>query len=436
MRSLLLLCTACSITPALSLTASPDPLPGDGKSPVTVTASLGQSGVAVHFVSSSGLAADAETDEQGNAAVTLVAPRTGWGMLGFTATASVGGQQLSAQAAVQLVPAGGLASSLTFGCAKQNVGALVSERFETIHVACTAIARDSAGRTLADASIQTLAEAGSLDWNSEALIYSVAPGDPPPLDVDPNDSPVCRCDLSRLYDATACPGEPCWTDASGLVHNPRDGIVTLIAAVPAGPDAPDLGEPYLDENDNGVRDPGEPYLDYNGNGQYDGPSGKLGVHLLWSEFRIIWSGDADAGSSAHSSFIQIDGQSAQLFLHDVNFNALAADGPSGSDAVAFSGSCDSGSLANLPELRMPQVADGYPGVAFKSDGAISDPADHATYLGATDAYSFNFTYSPADSAADSCTLTASISRSYDPGAAGFDPIGSLQGEEVTATFNP
>ena len=427
MRSLLLLCTACSITPTLSVTASPDPLPGDGKSPVIVTASLAQAGVAVHFVSSAGQAADAETDEQGNAAVTFVSPRSGWGTLGFTATA----QQLTAQAAVHLVPSGGLASSLTFGCAKENVGALVSARFETIHVACTAIARDAAGRAMSDASIETLAEAGSLEWVSGQLIYSVAPGDPPPLDVDPNESPVCHCDLSRLYDAAACPGEPCWTDASGVTHNPRDGIATLIAAVPAGPDAPDLGEPYLDTNDNGVHDPGEPYLDYNGNGRYDAASGKLETHLLWSAFRIVWSGDADVSPSVHSSFIQVNGREVQLFLHDASFNALAADGAAGSDVVAFSGSCDQGSLSGVPQLHMPQD----PGVAFKSDGTIAAPENHATWLGGTDAYGFNFSYAQAG-APDSCTLTASINRSYDPGAPGFAPIGSLQGEEVTATFAP
>jgi hypothetical protein len=434
MRSLLLLCTACSITPSLSVTASPASLPGDGKSLLTVTANLPQPGLAVHFASSTGQAADAETDEQGNAAAVLTAPRIGWGSLSVTATALIGGQQLTAQAAVKLVPSGGLASSLTFSCARQNVGALVSGRLETIHVQCSAVARDPAGRELADASIQTLAEAGKFAFTDDSFVYSIEPGSPPPQDVDPIGG-ACQCDLSRLYDSSACPGEPCWTDAAGLVHNPRDGVATLIAAVPAGPDAPDLGEPFVDFNDNGVHDPDEPYLDYNGNGQYDAASGKLGDHLLWSAFRIIWSGDADVSPAAHSSFIQIDGRSAQLFLHDANFNALAADGPSGGDTVSFSGSCDQGALSDIPaQLRMPQAGDGYPGIVFKNDGAIEAPASHATYLGATDAYAFSFGYD--GSGADACTVSASIARSYDPGAPGFAPSASLQGESLQASFTP
>ncbi|HEX4381443.1 MAG TPA: hypothetical protein VH083_00760 [Myxococcales bacterium] len=399
-----------------------------------MTARLPQGGIAVHFASSTGQAADAETDEQGNAAAVLTAPRIGWGSLNVTASASMSGQQLTGQTAVKLIPGGGLASSLSFSCAKQNVGALVSGRLETIHVQCGAVARDAANREIADASIQTLAEAGSLAFVDGGLVYAVAPGDSPPADVDPVGG-ACRCDLSRLYDSSACPGEPCWTDAAGLIHNPRDGVATLIAAVPAGPDAPDLGEPFVDSNDNGVHDPGEPYLDYNGNGQYDAASGKLGDHLLWSAVRIIWSGDADVSSAAHSSFIQVDGRGAQLFLHDANFNALAADGPSGGDLVSFVGSCDQGALTGVPsQLRMPQVADGYPGIAFKSDGTIAAPASHETYLGATDAYAFSFGYD--GSGADACTLTASIDRSYDPGAPGFAPSASLQGESLQASFTP
>jgi hypothetical protein len=132
-------------------------------------------------------------------------------------------------------------------------------------------------------------------------------------------------------------------------------------------------------------------------------------------------------------------------LHDANFNALAADGPAGTDAVAFSASCDQGTLGDIPPgIAMPQVADGYPGMLFKSapgqldNGAIEAPGNHATYLGATDAYGFKFSYAPPDPAAEgSCTITAQVNRSYDPGAPGFEPGGSGSLQEVlTATFKP
>jgi len=70
----------------------------------------------------------------------------------------------------------------------------------------------------------------------------------------------------------------------GKTHNPHDGVVTIIAVTEGeekfydkngngeyDPDEyfEDLGEPYIDANDNGFYDYGEPYTDVNGNGKYD-----------------------------------------------------------------------------------------------------------------------------------------------------------------------
>ena len=79
---------------------------------------------------------------------------------------------------------------------------------------------------------------------------------------------------------------------TGITHNPRDGIATLVAAVPAVKGFDNQGEPFVDKNDNGTRDADEPFIDYNGNGKWDGPTGQLQDHMVWKVFRMIWSGEA------------------------------------------------------------------------------------------------------------------------------------------------
>ena len=71
---------------------------------------------------------------------------------------------------------------------------------------------------------------------------------------------------------------------NGKTHNPHDGLVTIIAVAEGeekfydangngeydeGEYFEDLGEPFVDANDNGIYDPGEPYTDTNHNGHYD-----------------------------------------------------------------------------------------------------------------------------------------------------------------------
>jgi hypothetical protein len=447
---------------------------------VTATVTEGgspASNAMVRFVATSGqfkesqqgtpLVADVATDDLGNATATLIPSHVGWGSVTFTASASLDGQQPTQSTTISLVPNGGVAASLTFTCARQNIGAFVTGRLDTIHVLCTATARDKNKNPITNASMQTIAEAGSIDWvadpnGNQQLVYSVAPDEAPPADVDPlgpdgNPVPVCSCDVSRVYDPTACPGEPCWQDVTGVTHNPRDGVVTLIAAVPGGPDFDNLGEPYVDVNDNGKYDPGEPYIDFNGNGHYDAATGaQVQSRLIWTSFRIIWSGEADrTQNAAHRSTIGIGGASPshsfQLYLHDLNFNALAADGLSGADGIDLQGTCNEGTLTGLPSpgVAMPQLAgvDGYPGILFKSNpgqpdnGAIAAPGNHATYMGATNpaGYGFNFGYTaPGPAVADSCTITAHVSRTYDPGAPGLSPgdNANLTTEAVAVTFTP
>ena len=68
-------------------------------------------------------------------------------------------------------------------------------------------------------------------------------------------------------------GEESFTDADGNgVFTAADGFrLTASGGLPAQ----DLGEPYLDINENGSYDIGEPFYDFNSNGLRDGPDGKF-----------------------------------------------------------------------------------------------------------------------------------------------------------------
>ncbi|HZX97490.1 MAG TPA: hypothetical protein VFE90_23440 [Myxococcales bacterium] len=432
-----LLAAACSTTPSIGLSAAPSPAPGDGVTPISVEAVV-TAAATVRFQASAGTweggssVVEVETDEAGRARASLTPPRQGYGAVEITASAAGS----SATARVPLVASGGPASRLTFACARRNLGALVTGRLTDIHVLCTATAQDAAGRAIPNASIQTLAEAGALSWLQDAqgaqeFVYTVRPDDAPPAATAPvgangRESAACPAGCeAHPFDPLECRGEPCWTEpGTGLVHNPRDGIATLVAAVPAtGVD--DIGEPFVDANDDGVREGTEPFLDYDGNGRYDGPSGKVQDHLLWKAFRIIWSGEAAVSAAgapaAHDSFLVRAGPgSFTLALFDRNYNQLAADGPASSDGIAWSAACASGSIAfDEDDQRMEQ---GKPGVLFGGDEAISGPQNRATWTQAVD-YTNGVHYTPGGEGGDSCTISARPHRVYDPGAPGLDPQG-------------
>lgn len=92
----------------------------------------------------------------------------------------------------------------------------------------------------------------------------------------------------------------------GIVNNPRDNLVALIA-VTTGEEAfddnnnngvwdtgepfEDLTEPFVDNNDNGTWDPHERFVDANGDGKWNGKNGKFDEStLIWVQERILWTG--------------------------------------------------------------------------------------------------------------------------------------------------
>ncbi len=455
--SVILLCAACSSTPSLTLTATPNPLPGDGVTPGTVVANVTSGGspadAMVHFTTTVGtfkeslagtpLVADIAASS-GIATANLIPPRQGWGQVAITAAASLDGKQVSASATLPLIPAGGAANTLAFRCLHQNIGGMVHGRQDTLHMLCVATAFLN-NKPIANASVQTLTEAGSLDWSHDdngvqQFVYSVRPDDPSPKDVGPFDSngheqAVCPAGcVAAPFDANQCPGEPCWTDPTGITHNPRDGIVTLVAAVPGVKSFDDQGEPFVDANDNGVWDPGEAFIDYNGNGKWDAPDGKVKDRLIWKAYRVIWSGEAavtPSGSAVnrHDTFMTKSSGGVSYTIFDRNFNAVAADSPPPGDFIAWSSSGCSGDgqlTFGVDSLALNQLN---PGVLFEADtGKISAPGLRSTWTQGTE-YSNAVSYTGTGT--QQCSVAAGTHRSYDPGAPEISPGGTTNDPDIT-----
>lgn len=116
------------------------------------------------------------------------------------------------------------------------------------------------------------------------------------------------------YSTTACPpGHTCECDNNGVANSYAGSISGGATCAGAGFGAAskrsegfvDIGEPFYDKNDDGLRDNGsvagkpfEEFIDTNGNGSYDGPNGKwdgpecktagcLTSKMIWKDIRLV-----------------------------------------------------------------------------------------------------------------------------------------------------
>lgn len=266
-----------------------------------------------------------------------------------------------------------------------------------VKVICSAHVADINGDAIVGAPVSFLTEAGTIEASSITVSDVAGNADvlyktslPLPQDVDPVTFTWALSPLTRQYVAplwmepynwvenpttgVGTPGnEPRRPDPirPGIINNPRDNLVTLIA-VTNGQEAfvdlngngvrdgnepfTDLGEPFVDANDNGVFDPGEKFIDVNGNGQWDGPNGKWDSNTtIWTEERILWTGFPAAQdsvgpyatlvlkSTSNLTLPHFGGGQADYFLADPWWNAIArnaaTDGcsqSSGSNLVTIS----------------------------------------------------------------------------------------------------
>lgn len=187
-------------------------------------------------------------------------------------------------------------SNFTFTCTRKNLGALHVAGIPPptrmgVTTPCTVQIQDRGGNLIpGGVPAQFIQEAGSLSPN--------------PTTIMAGSGVVTYNALSNTLPLDVAPvaGEP--TYAAG---NPRDMLVTLVAII-AGEEQffdssgngqwepgewfVDMGEPFVDSNDNGVRDGIELYFDTEPrNGRYDGPNGVWDNNIqIFRTTHVLWTG--------------------------------------------------------------------------------------------------------------------------------------------------
>lgn len=272
---------------------------------------------------------------------------------------------------------------LALSCDAVNIGALRANAHD-LRVTCRLTGKTADRRSLPGGAFDPLllAEAGSLlpgedeRTGDRVLIYSPEGDGLTPVQVGPDDSL----------------DEPSYVDQHGKAHNPRDGLVTLVAVVDGqegfddansnglydrGENFRDAPEPFLDEDDDNKRDESERYVDTNGNGQWDGPNNRYDAETkIMAMFKILWTGAPHvdpSGDPSRGSYIDIDDQSTfvadggslemKAFVLDGNLNPVAAFGEDAGDELEWQVSSD-GDAQACGETR--QVMDNGYGFAFQS----------------------------------------------------------------------
>jgi len=264
------------------------------------------------------------SDINGNVKTTLSSGSVG-GSVAVKATATATPSVTQTSKSISISGRGASIDNFTFVCERAALGGFVGlgQRMN-----CTAYVADRDTRRIPDAKVTFKAEAGSIDAerttdsNGTAVtVYTTQhpyPEDVAPISwsadtwvrLDPKD-PLQRQLVERPTDLGQEPQVPCdyWPSQ---VCNPRDGLVTLIAITngeetwtdsnnngrPDQGEYQDLGEPYVDRNDNKQWDPGEPYEDADGNNRWTGPNGVYDDSILiWKERRILWTGQYNSVTS-------------------------------------------------------------------------------------------------------------------------------------------
>jgi hypothetical protein len=272
------------------------------------------------------------TDSLGTVTVLLHSGQTA-GVVSVTAKAQAGGFTVVSYTATNIAIVGAKASgaAITISCAPRNIPALIDQDCSNSNYAGSD-ARTTCTVTLADRYKNALGVATTATFETEAGIAG-PPAQTPPYDT--TKPPLQQTGLGVATDFVKVTGGTLPADVAPLsteysllhnwdgcgprIHNPRDGLVTVIVKVRGeegfvdgtngcprdgvyngpgsgipgctGENFIDMGEPFVDYNDNGVWDPGEPYDDVNSNGQYDGPNGVWDADAtIWAQSRILYTG--------------------------------------------------------------------------------------------------------------------------------------------------
>lgn len=341
----------CTGTSEIQLAADPVEISADGISSTLITArviyrdSAAEDGTTVAFKTTGGsfedptaaaLEGKAETSA-GNATITLYSSTTPGPVTVDASYTNQNDEVITASIQITFVDQGKATPismrNFDFTCDSRNLGAL-DPSLPKIQMVCRIVAKTAAEEEVLRPQVEFLTESGSLKLtvpeSTTTASYAVytAEGNGP-WDVDPN------------------PDEPSVTDETGLIRNPRDGLVTLVAYASGeesytdangngkydeGEPFEDIGEPFADFNDNGSWDSGEPFVDVDGNKKYDGPNGRWdGTTKIWKAFKVLWTGKMKEGteySGILPTSIDVPHKGSQSFtvkVVDQNLNPVSAN---------------------------------------------------------------------------------------------------------------
>ena len=245
---------------------------------------------------------------------------TAAGLATILVTATAGGNPRSYPIQnIAIVGAKASGAHLSLACSPKNVPALGFDRncIDTFYagaespVSCTAFLGDRFNNVLGMPVLVTfLSEAGEPGPPVFTAAYDPAAGGDQTADLGWAANTVAVTGRPMPADVAAIGSEPTFVDPSDpcghTTHNPRDGLVTIIAMAQgeegfvdqngngvwdAGEPFIDMGEPFVDVNDDGIYQLGEPFFDVNNNGVYDGPNGQWdGNTVIWTQARVLYTG--------------------------------------------------------------------------------------------------------------------------------------------------
>jgi hypothetical protein len=238
-----------------------------------------------------------------------------------TITATAGGQTKRVDVSSPIVGAKVSGRNVSIECTPRNVPALVDTD-------CTRSRVDAPFKctvTLGDRFNNVVGVSTTVKYQSEAGIVGTPPTTPmfPSPDLGKATGTIGTVGGVLPLDVFPMTGEyslqvddQCHPTGPVPVHNPRDGIVSVIAMMAGeegfidkngdgtfnqGEPFIDLPEPFVDSNDNGVQDSGEFFQDLNNDTRWNAANGLWDASTtLWTETRVVYSGKAASHGDANS----------------------------------------------------------------------------------------------------------------------------------------
>jgi hypothetical protein len=254
------------------------------------------------------------TNSSGIASVTLHSGRLK-GAVSVVATATAGGRPGSITASnISIIGAKANSFGISLNCDFKNIPALTNHDCSNSFYGGTE-SKPKCTVSLADRFNNTMERSTQTTFSTEAG----AAGEPQMTTADGKAVGTITVTGYRLpYDVDPDPATNeaslVWDDGCGSrTHNPRDGLATVVVSVTGeegfvdgsngfptdgdyqiGEDFQDLGEPFVDVNDNNSRDGAplnEPFIDVDGNGTWTPPNGTRDANTtIWTSTRILYTG--------------------------------------------------------------------------------------------------------------------------------------------------